>query len=193
MGYEQWAVDMFAGQFQPDGDGFIYRKNMKGAAIRVTAAERERYIAAYKKSFRYSVWGGAGAVILFVFGAIFFFDNGGETSGAVTGTVFLLLMVFYLLASYWAMSAPARELRGRPTLGEPATRTEVRNAFLRSMSYRQMATVAVMLSLLMFSKGPWQKLSSEWKVVAWAGIGVLLAALVFRAYQKWQLERGDGA
>ena len=38
---------LFADQFEPEGTGFLYRKSIKGAPIRVTAVERDRFVAAF--------------------------------------------------------------------------------------------------------------------------------------------------
>ncbi len=47
---------MFADQFEPDAQGFVYRKSMKGAPIRVSAVERDRYIATFNRYTRYASW-----------------------------------------------------------------------------------------------------------------------------------------
>ena len=45
------AVSSFAAQFKRSGDGFIYRKNYRGAPIRVTAAERDAFVTQFRRSY----------------------------------------------------------------------------------------------------------------------------------------------
>ena len=40
---------MFADQFEPNEQGFVYRKYMKGAPIQISAAERARYIDTFNR------------------------------------------------------------------------------------------------------------------------------------------------
>ncbi|HEX4859607.1 MAG TPA: hypothetical protein VFV07_00130, partial [Rhizomicrobium sp.] len=47
----------FVDQFEPDGQGFLYRKFMRDAPIPVSAAERNRYIATFDKARKYQIWG----------------------------------------------------------------------------------------------------------------------------------------
>jgi hypothetical protein len=43
---------LFAEQFEPDGADFLYRKNMKSAPIRVSVAERDAFVAAFRRACR---------------------------------------------------------------------------------------------------------------------------------------------
>ncbi len=48
--------DLFADQFEPSGDGFLYRKSMKGAPIPVSRDERERFDADFHRRLRKLMW-----------------------------------------------------------------------------------------------------------------------------------------
>ncbi|WP_172840836.1 hypothetical protein [Allosphingosinicella indica] len=47
---------MFADQFEQDGESFLYRRDLKGAAIRVTQAERDEFVASFNRTARYIFW-----------------------------------------------------------------------------------------------------------------------------------------
>jgi hypothetical protein len=55
----QKSTDLFAGRFEADGDYFLYRNRPTAAPIRVSADERERFIADYSKAFGRILWGTA--------------------------------------------------------------------------------------------------------------------------------------
>lgn len=46
------AVEAFASQFAPDGAGFVYRRNGKGAGWRISAAERDAFVARFRTQYR---------------------------------------------------------------------------------------------------------------------------------------------
>src|SRR5689334_12829650 len=79
-GYQKFRTANFAGQFQPDGDGFLYRKGMKGAPIRVTAAERQRYIEEFEKSGRFVFWAGVTVGVLAPLALVFYSASGFDLS-----------------------------------------------------------------------------------------------------------------
>lgn len=53
----------FARQFTPDGDGYLYRQRQRGAAIRVTMAERDDFVAAFNRGVGRLFWGGLAGLI----------------------------------------------------------------------------------------------------------------------------------
>src|SRR5438270_2367957 len=55
---DSWATTrkLFTDQFEQDGRGFIYRRSQKGAAIRVSAEERSRFIDEFNRNLRRGMW-----------------------------------------------------------------------------------------------------------------------------------------
>ncbi len=49
---DQRVIDVFIGQFTPDGEGYIYRRAQKGQAIRVSAAEYQGFVDDYVRAYR---------------------------------------------------------------------------------------------------------------------------------------------
>lgn len=58
--------DNFARQFTPDGDGYVYRRRQRGEAFRVTAAERDAFVAAFDRGIGRLFWGGLAVVIALI-------------------------------------------------------------------------------------------------------------------------------
>src|SRR5687768_4350793 len=50
------ARRQFADQFEQDGDQFIYRKSQKGEGYRITAEDRDRFVAEFDRRTRWSMW-----------------------------------------------------------------------------------------------------------------------------------------
>lgn len=105
---------MFAAQFQPDGVGFLYRKHSIGEPIPVSAAERERYIAAFTKFIRTGFWTmlAGGGVLLAGFVA-YSFTTRNEVPDSISFSAFGVMVAVYMAAYLHAWNLPARELRQR--------------------------------------------------------------------------------
>jgi hypothetical protein len=61
---DQRVIDVFIGQFTPDGGGYIYRRGQKGQAIRVSAAEYQGFVDDYVRAYRRTKWGLVAGVLI---------------------------------------------------------------------------------------------------------------------------------
>jgi hypothetical protein len=105
---------MFAAQFQPEGEGFVYRKHSIGQPVQISAAERDRFIADFEKFIRRGFWamvaGLVGLVAIFVG---FWYATATRIPDTVFYLVFGVMLVLYMSASFRAWNRPLRELNGR--------------------------------------------------------------------------------
>ena len=109
---------MFAAQFQPDGVGFLYRNHTIGEPIPVSAAERERYVAAFGKFTRYGFWAMIGGAALLLVGFVLYsMMTKSEVPDAISWSAFGAMIVVYMTAYLRAWNQPARELRQRGRQG----------------------------------------------------------------------------
>ena len=105
---------MFAAQFQPDGVGFLYRNHTIGQPIPISAADRERYIAAFAKFTRYGFWAMvSGAVLLLGVFLLYSMMTKTEVPDAVSWSAFGVMVIAYMAAYLRAWNFPARGLRQR--------------------------------------------------------------------------------
>lgn len=113
IGFERQR-QMFAAQFEPQGDGFIYRKHTVGDPVRVSTAERDRYVAGFEAFTRKGFWGSviAAAVLLAALVA-YSFSTGTEVPDIVFYGAFAVMIGVYAVAYQRAWNLPARELTGR--------------------------------------------------------------------------------
>ncbi len=103
--------EIFAEQFQPNGIGLVYRKSSKGPAIRVSAAERDAFIAAFNRKLRLATWGILAATVLLIGILSALLPDDGSTEGQISiyASVFGIVGLFMLV--YWsAWNEPMRQL-----------------------------------------------------------------------------------
>ena len=113
IGFERQRK-MFAAQFQPDGVGFLYRNHTIGEPIPVSAAERERYLAAFGKFTLYGFWAMiSGAALLLAAFVLYSMMTRSEVPDSISWSAFGVMIVLYMAAYLRAWNQPARELRQR--------------------------------------------------------------------------------
>jgi hypothetical protein len=180
----------FALQFAPDGDGFIYRKSLKGAPVRVTAAERDGFVASFRRWMRYAfvamVAGFLGVVVLMV-AAVPSPDSPYATLWMGGGIA--VVVAAFAGAVFRAWAAPARSLAGRPVLGAPRSADEMRRINLASISYGRLALAGFMVVFVVGSRALTTDLLHGWGRLQLA-LGVALLCLpAVQAFRKWREER----
>ena len=180
---------MFADQFEPDGNNFIYRKHMKGAPIQVSASERAKYIRAFNIYLKYASWGIAiGIITLILFFATYSVMTATDLPDMDLTVGLGLIVVLFIGGHYWAWNLPVRELRGRGTIGEPRSRAEIRRLFLTKLTYGQIAAGAGFGVLMLFHIGSKEGLLSGWNIV-WLVLGTtLLIMSAVQAFRKWRFD-----
>ena len=179
----------FADQFEPDGNGFLYRQNMKDAPIRVSQAERDRYVQSYDKFTRRGFWGMTAATILLILVFVTLsVGTGQEISAAYLYAGVGVIIAGFVGASRWARGLPMRELRGRGTVGEARSRTEVSKRFFAKTSYGQIA-IAAAGALVAVTKIDFHRDLFSGSNLVWSLLGAfVLGASLFAALRKWRFE-----
>lgn len=180
---------LFADQFEPDGADFLYRKSMKGAPVRVRAAERDAFIADFRRAYRYAFWAVmAGTILVIVLLALFVPDpDSAEGKIGMFGALGLVVAAF-LAMHYWFWAAPARALERRPVLGQPRSRDEMRKLALARLSYGQLAAAAGIALVMLWNASAGDGLHG-WDVFWLIFAGVMVAGAAFQAFRKWRSER----
>ncbi|HMA51230.1 MAG TPA: hypothetical protein VKP60_15840 [Magnetospirillaceae bacterium] len=113
IGFERQR-QMFAAQFEPEGEGFTYRKHSVGDPIRVSAAERTRYVAAFERFTRRGFWAMvAGALVVLAGLVAYSFTTGTQVPDVVFYVAFGAMFAVYIVAYQRVWNMPSRELRDR--------------------------------------------------------------------------------
>ena len=185
------ARALFEDQFQPSGDGFLYRKSGKGAPIAVSAEERARYVAAFAAFSRYGFWSMIGAIFALVSGETYLSQTGRPLSEFESTAAIFLVMGLFVAAHLWAWNKPVRELRGRGTAGPTPTREESLRQDFSRISYQQLALGFLFVLFLLYRYG----LRENWDLRRggiWLALAAFLTVLILvQAFRKWRFERMD--
>ncbi len=181
---------LFADQFEADGADFLYRKGSKGAAIRVSAAERDRFIADYKRHYRWWFWGMMVAMLALVFGWSFATINADESAntGMMVVGVFLL-MVPFTAGLMWVWGAPARALQRRAAVAPALTAQQARDQHFSKLSYGQLALTTVLFPLVLLSNWEGPGSFDGWGIVWPLLAGGLFLLGVVQTARKYLHER----
>jgi hypothetical protein len=191
---DSWARirRLFADQFEPDGDGFIYRRSQKGEAIRVTSAEHQGFIDQFNRQVRYANWSIYIGVFLALGAAVLVSVlSRSDSADPVIYFCIALGTVPYFILYYRAWAAPARELEGRMPIAGALSTEEVRRLTFGRISYGKLAAVAAGGIVLPFFGSNRHDVFSGWNRL-WLVLGaalVLLAAV--QAFRKWRFEAED--
>jgi hypothetical protein len=90
----------FANQFEADGSEYVYRKNMKGPAIRVGAREKERMVAAFDRILPWTMYGMLAAVLLLIALAVMLLPDISDADSQILIYVGLVFTVALYLALF---------------------------------------------------------------------------------------------
>jgi len=182
---------LFENQFEPRGDGYVYRKGLKGAPIPVTAEERQRFIEDYGRSSRYGYWGMIAAWIFLVSVLVSWsLETGSQLSNVALFVGIGITAIGFVGYGYWTWGAPARLLARRTPIGHERSAGEFRRALLKKKSYSQIlapAAIAVLGCLKFAQKNQFAGWGLFWLLLA----AVLLGLFGFQLLQKWRYERNS--
>ena len=111
IGFERQR-QMFAAQFESQGEGFVYRKHSVGEPIPVSAVQRNRYVAAFETFTRRGFWAMvAGALVVLASLVAYSFTTGIQVPDMVFYAAFGAMFVVYIVAYQRVWNLPMRELR----------------------------------------------------------------------------------
>ncbi len=175
----------FRRQFQPDGDGYLYRQNSSGEAIRVTAAEHAEMVADFDRMLDRTRLGSI-ALAMLVSGVIVTVAGSSDGWLVYAGMAAVVGGVILTVRHLW--NAPARALRGRPVVRRPLNGAERGDQVLSRLSWSQVALgvagALVLLGIVGFN-GDW---TGRWRDLWLVGGVLLLAVICIQAVRKWRLE-----
>ena len=107
------ATMLFAAQFKPHGDGYLYYRS-KDEPVMIDTAERDRFVAQFKSAIKGRFWLMVAVLIaLLVWLTDFEVGMAGFVAGAKAGLAVCGISAALLFQFAWAWTIPARALRGR--------------------------------------------------------------------------------
>ncbi len=181
----------FAAQFTPDRDGHIYRHGQRGPGIRVTAAERDRFVETFDRGVIRLAWSMVLAATLLLGSlALFSIELPWPLSGHEEAVATMLLIASFMLAWWWIRNAPVRALDRRATIDQGVPGAAYRRAMLVAMPWSipiiaALFQVALIVRIAVFEPDPFGR--QQWSYYAVAAVGLTGMAVI--AWFKWRATR----
>lgn len=181
---------LFSDQFEPDGDGFLYRKNRVGTPVRVSVDERAAFVRGYARALRLAKWSLVPAVLILI-GLLVWL---GPDPGSHSGTVAIWMAVVAMLAPYLifmqgARAAPARALANRAPAGDARSRREAGRLDLAGTSYAQFGTALLAGAALLVKIGAHHDFRHGWGLVAMVSIALIALGIIIQMARKFLADR----
>lgn len=178
--------ELFSDQFEQNGSGFLYRKGMRAAPIRVSASERDQFVEAFNRRLKFSSWAIFPATVALIFLLVWLAPDVESTAGQVAMWIGLAaILVPFLIVHRWAWNAPSRELQRRNPEGEALTDAELRELRFSKLTYGRLSLAAAMGAGLVWKKSAETDVLHGWGII-WLLLGGLLVAVAgVQAIRKW--------
>lgn len=183
---------LFEQRFEAEGAAFLFRKGRQGLPVRVSAVERNEFVAQFRYGYRLSYWLTIGLLIaaLAVLMAIYIPRDQDVPERLMQVTIWLILIGF-AAGYFWVWFAPNRALAGRTADGPPLTRTERRDRAIDKLSWFQALGLIPIGALFVADAVVDDRPVPQ---IAKALIGLLLIGLCVRAaVLKFRRRRGSAS
>jgi len=177
----------FAKRFEPDGDGYLFRASIRAPGIRVSAAERDSFVAEFGRSVAVATWVTAAlTVLLFVGLALFTATNGASLPDYATFMAIAVCLIPLMAAFLWLWNAPVRALRTRLPSAEGRSRDDARRFALQRMTWGQRGLAALTVPFVLLRVGYRHSLLVGWNRLWLLAAAILLVLLGVQAVRKWR-------
>jgi hypothetical protein len=191
MSQRDRLVQQFANRFEPVGGDYLFRKTPRRPPIRVTAAERDTFVADFATSLSRVFWLLVLATLAMIVGLVL-----AETSFSLKDRSYFtyaalvppLVISGIAYTHYW--NAPWYALRTRAVASEGRTREQVREISLSKLTWRHLglSVLAVLLALARLAYS--EDLTTGWNRLWLVGGAIALLMASVQAYRKLRLEIG---
>jgi len=186
------ARQAFAGQFEQDTSGFIYRRSQRGEAIRVTAEERQKFINGFDRQLWRATIVMISSMVLIIGGMIVVGTlKGWDLPEGVIVAGIVAACIPYFAYYRWAWGAPSRALQGRTPIARERNRDEVRQLTFQRMTYGNLAAAAAGGLVFALIGSRQQDVFSGWGRLWLAGGAALILFVGVQAFRKWRFDQDN--
>jgi hypothetical protein len=132
---------LFLGQFTRDGDGYIYRRSQKGAAIRVSAGEYQDFVETFTRASKRLRWGFVAGILVLLIAIAVGSVSAGVDVDSTAGSIVLIGPILLSAGIFtWFFTRiyhrPARMLERRVPVSGELSREEFRRRWFTAMRWR---------------------------------------------------------
>ena len=181
------AVAIFEKQFEMEGDGYLYRQGMRAAAVRVTSAEHDAFLAQFARAQRWLMFAFVLVMLAAIVILVFVVPTPPGTDDPLLYVVIGAVIAVFYAACMRIWNAPARALDRRVRVRGPLSRSEARRRSLEKTTWLEIGAAGVAMTVA------WLHFHRAWSTPVWREIwlasgAVLLAIVAWRAFQKISLD-----
>ena len=182
--------ELFAKRFEPNGEGYIYRPNLRAPGVLVTATERDRFVANFNRGFNIATWSIAGLCLVAV--TIVFFAT---WPGRVPLYVIFLIVggcvPVVVGANHWLWGAPNRALVGRTPVVEGRSKAEATKLAWQRLTWGRLGLSLLVVPILLLRVGNRNNLLVGWNRLWLVLAGAFLVLVAVQAFRKWRAGHRD--
>lgn len=188
-------VDTFAAQFESDDrQGYLYRRYGRGAGIPVSAAERDAFVADYRRGIRWWFVGFGGATVFAILVLTFIglrFDLDARLPAYTMPILVVVLLTVAIMATVRrAYDAPRRALEARAPVGPERSDEEAKAIAIARQSWWQIFGVFAGMLLLVGEQALGHDVLHGWGRLWLLLLAFGVAATSYAAVRKWQHQVG---
>jgi len=185
----QYVYELFSRRFEPDGSDYLFRTSVKAPAVRVTASERDRFLAEFRRGWRLLRWAMLAAVVIAI-GLPGFLILASIVPEAwlqplVWGSL-AVVAVPYFVIYHRLWTAPATALRGRAQAAPARSPREARKSALDRLTWGQLGMAALLFAAALWRAGARSNLLVGWNRLWLVGAGVAVLVIAVQAFRKWR-------
>lgn len=188
-GGEDSLVENFSSRFEADGEGFLFRSNLRAAPIPVSIVERDEEVSRYQRSMRLAMAGFL-VVSLAAFSTLIGIDIAYDIGG-LSWMIWLVLIPLiggFAFVSTYLWRVPDRRFAGRIPATNKFSIEEVRRRTFEHISWVALAiTPFIALLILMPRRG--EEMSDLGFMIKLGVAGALILLAAVQAFRKWRFER----
>lgn len=185
FGSEARVKRLFANRFEPEGDSFLFRANLRAPAIRVSARERSDFVVKFNRNIQISSWAWVALTLLMLVGAVVVSH---ASSTELPDFAMYLLLAFclagLLMGILWLWNEPVRALRGRVPETPGRSQAEAKQLGFQRLTWKQLGLAAATVPVMLLRIGARQDLFVGWNRVWLIFAGLLVVLIAVQAVRK---------
>ena len=194
FGQTEYFRSSFAEQFEADGDAYLYRRFRKGAPVRVSARERDDFVANFERSYKRAYLTMIIGLFVLAIGMIAItVAIGHELAKNVVYATIALWAAAFMLVHLRIWNAPARALERRPAVGVERSRAEMREIMMSEGSYLKFFGLLAFFLLLLFNLATQPEPLGYFDVALMTLYIAMIPMIATLILRKWHFDRRNRA
>ena len=181
-------------RFEPDGDGFVFRQNLRAPGFRVSTAERDKFVSDFARGLRIANWGVGVATVILIGAGVWI-----QLSLSVTWPSYAyFLLILPLIGGFvawtsWIRNAPVRAISTRAAVAPARSKDEARRIGFERLTWRHFGLAGLLWASLLVRVGVQHNLLEGWYRLFLVATAIVLVLFCVQAYRKFKASSAASA